>query len=213
MKRSVTIIILMVIIWFAFSSSAYAWLYYSMPEFRGKVIDAETKQPIEGAVAVVLYYKRSTVSLNPGGPSSHVTKARETLTNNKGEFYFPSYSEFLLFSEGTYVDFIFFKPGYMSEEGSFDTGIAGVRIAPEKYFATDVIGKKVEMELFSYEQHKLIKWSGPLGIVGLKKAKTREEKLRTMPSPPTDYTSKELPLFIKFINEEYNNLGIKGGYK
>ena len=30
---------------------------YSKPEFRGRVIDAETKQPIEGAVVVVLYEK------------------------------------------------------------------------------------------------------------------------------------------------------------
>ncbi|KUG24678.1 hypothetical protein ASZ90_005505 [hydrocarbon metagenome] len=205
MKKTVTIIALMVIIWLAFSASGYAWLYYSMPEFRGRVIDAETKQPIEGAVVVVLYYKRSIVSLNPGGPSSHITKARETLTDNKGEFYLPSYSEFLLFSEGTYVDFIFFKPGYMSEVGSFDTGIAGVRIAPEKYFATDVIGKKVEMELFSYEQHKLIKWSGPLGIVGLKKTKTREERRKTRPSTG-GLRADQLPIFFKILDDEYKYL-------
>ena len=200
---------------FLFTSSTYAGLFtYNMPEFRGRVIDAETKQPIEGAVIVVLYYKRSIVSLNPGGPSSHITKARETLTDNKGEFYLPSYSEFLLFSEGTYVDFIFFKPGYMSEEGSFDTGIAGVRIAPEKYFATDVIGKKVEMKLFSYEQHKLIKWDGPLGIVGLKKAKTREDFISGSPDAPSaDYRSNRLPLLFKSINEDRRNRGLEGEIK
>lgn len=211
MKKPVTVIALVIIVWIAVTSSTYAGLFtYNMPEFRGRVIDAETKQPIEGAVAVVLYYKRSTLSLNPGGPSSHVTKARETLTNNKGEFYFPSYSEFLLFSEGTYVDFIFFKPGYMSEEGSFDTGIAGVRIAPEKYFATDVIGKKVEMELFSYERHKLIKWSGPLGIVALERAKTREEKWKAPMVSTGDLNSKDIPLLYKAINEAEKNNQMEG---
>ena len=40
---------------FSLLTSAYSWPIYSKPEFRGRVIDAETKQPIEGAVVVVLY--------------------------------------------------------------------------------------------------------------------------------------------------------------
>ena len=48
---------LMMIVCFSFAPSAYSWLYYSKPEFRGRVIDTETKQPVEGAVVVVLYEK------------------------------------------------------------------------------------------------------------------------------------------------------------
>ena len=48
---------LMMIVCFSFAPSAYSWLYYSKPEFRGRVIDAETKQPVEDAVVVVLYEK------------------------------------------------------------------------------------------------------------------------------------------------------------
>ena len=41
------------------TSQSYAWLIYHKPEFRGKVMDAETKEPIEGAVVVVAYSRRS----------------------------------------------------------------------------------------------------------------------------------------------------------
>jgi len=191
MKRSVTIIILMVIIWFAFSSSAYAWLYYSKPEFRGSVIDAQTKQPIEGAVVVVLYYK---YEFNwPGGGSSVPMNAKETLTDNKGEFYFPPYKTMISpLSGGSYADFIIFKPGYKAIE-------------------KDMIGKEGEVKYV--ERDTLYSYKGPLGLVELEKALTRKERLDTMPSPPTNYTSKEVPILIKILNEEDKNLGLKGEYK
>ncbi len=204
------VLIITVIIFFLFPAiPAHAWPLYSKPEFRGRAVDAETKQPIEGAVVVVLYYKRSTFDLNPGGTSSYVFSAKETLTDNKGEFYFPSYSSLILFSEDAGTKFIFFKPGYMYDIGP--NGMAFRLI--EKYFSSDVVGKDTEIETGSYDDGSYVKWKGPQGIMELKKAKTREEKLRSIPSPPTDYTSKELPIFIRIINEECKNLGLKGEYK
>ena len=40
-------------------SHAFWWMGYHKPEFHGKVIDAETKEPIEGAVVVAVYEKKS----------------------------------------------------------------------------------------------------------------------------------------------------------
>jgi len=203
--RWITAVILMNV----FAAPANAWLIYSKPEFHGRVIDSETKEPIAGAVVVVLYYKRSTFSLNPGGPSSFVTKAKETLTDKQGEFFFHSYSELMWLNEDLGARFIFFKPGYQA-------GYGPSYIAPlltEKYFSAGEIAKEVEIEAGSFDNSSYVKWKGPLGIVELKKARTREEKLRTMPSPPANYTFKELPILIKFINSEINNLGLKGEYK
>lgn len=43
---------------FILNTNSYAsWLIYHKPEFKGMVIDAETKEPIEGAVVVAVYYK------------------------------------------------------------------------------------------------------------------------------------------------------------
>ena len=193
----------------AAAQTSQAAFLYSKPEFCGRVIDSETKEPIAGAVVVILYYKRSTFSLNPGGPSSFVTKAKETLTDKNGEFFFHSYSELMWLNEDVGARFIFFKPGYQA-------GYGPSYIAPlltEKYFSAGEIAKEVEIEAGSFNHSSYVKWKGPLGIVELKKARTREEKLRTMPSPPANYTSKELPILIKFINSEINNLGLKGEYK
>lgn len=187
---------------------------YSKPEFRGRVIDAETKQPIEGAVVVVLYYKRPLVG-GPGGPNAYVFEAKETLTDRKGEFYFPAYSSLLAFTEDAGVKFIFFKPGYMSiTDKAIDTGIAETRIGLDKYLATDIIGKEAEFTLNSFAQGKIVKWKGPLGIVTLVRAKTREDLMRGSPGAPSaDYRSNRLPLLFKAINEDRRNRGLEGDIK
>ena len=182
-------------------SPVQAWLFYSKPEFRGRVIDAETKQPIEGAVVVALYYKQSVVSLNPAGTSAYVFAAKETLTDGKGEFYIPSFSSWMIFTEDVGVSFIFFKPGYMSCYGPTHINTQLV----EKYFSIDVIGKISEIEDGSFEEGNYVKWKGPLGGVELKKTKTREERRKTRPSSG-GLEKVKLPIFLKVLEEEYKYL-------
>src|SRR3989338_7708901 len=97
---------------FLLSSRSFAgWLIYHKPEFKGKVIDAETKEPIEGAVVVVVYNKHTLIS-GPGGGHSSVIKVKETLTDKKGEFYFPSYTTLIQpNSIEDNAEFIIYKPG------------------------------------------------------------------------------------------------------
>lgn len=205
----VFIIIFILLISLAQTSQA-AWLIYSKLEFRGRVIDAETKQPIEGAVVVVLYYKRSTFDLNPGGTSSYVTKVKETLTDKNGEFYFPSYSEFMGFNEDVGARFVFFKPGYMA-------GYGPAYIHPylmEKYFSAVEIGREAEIEAGSFDDSSYVKWKGPVGIMELKSAKTYEDRRLGSPgAPSTDYRSNKLPLLFKAINEDRKNRGLEGEIK
>jgi len=42
------------------TSSEAGWLIYHKPEFKGRVLDTETKEPIEGAVVVVVDRLRKT---------------------------------------------------------------------------------------------------------------------------------------------------------
>jgi len=200
-------IILIVAVAMLFSSvSAHSGLIYSKPEFRGRVIDAETKEPIEGAVVVALYYKQSTVSLNPAGTSAYVFAAKEVLTDGKGEFYIPSFSSWIIFTEDVGVSFIFFKPGYMAiSDRWFETGLGEARIGYDQYLATDVIGKEAELEVYSFKENKQIKWKCRLGIVELKKAKTREERRKTRPSSG-GLEKVNLPIFLKVLEEEYKYL-------
>lgn len=211
MKNRILIALMSIMLIPVFTSQAFAWLIYSKPEFRGRVIDAESKQPIEGAVVVVLYEKWEFGG--PGGGNTLPMDAKETLTDKNGEFYFPAYKTIMgPLSKVSEVSFIIFKPGYMSV-----TRIDGINIPDEKYFSIekDMIGKEGELKYVNTRLYDpdTVTWKGRMGIVELKRTKTREEKLLAIPSPPTDYTSKELPLFIKIINEAGNNLGLKGGYK
>ena len=201
MKKLIILFILMTasINGFLFTTSVHAGgPIYSKPAFRGRIIDAETKEPIEGAVAVVLYNKEPLIG-GPAGVSDYAFRAKEMLTDKKGEFYFPPYSSLLIFTKGTGVDFIFYKPGYMANYGPTNLDA----FLTEKYFSSDVIGKEAEIVK---DYGRPASYKGPLGIVELKKGEHS-------PSTPGDYRSDKLPLLYKAINEDRRNRGYKGEEK
>lgn len=88
-----------------------SWIFYRKPEFKGRVVDIETKAPIEGAVVVAIYKKHT---LNPpAGSYTNVIGVKETLTDKNGRFDFPSYTTLIhpLSYSGNCV-FLIYKPGY-----------------------------------------------------------------------------------------------------
>ena len=196
MKKIILLIVVMAIIGFVITSSAHTWPFYSKPAFRGRVIDAETKEPIEGAVVVVLYYKCFLIG-NPGGPNPHIIKAKELLTDEKGEFYFPSYFALTPFSKDDGANFIFYKPGYKSI-----SRVKGINIPPETYLSIekDMIGKEGEIQ--NKDMYGDIEtWKGVLGIVELEKAITREDRRISVPSR-SSLKAEQLPILFKMIQEE-----------
>lgn len=189
-------------------SPAHAWLFYSKPEFRGRVIDSETKQPMEGVVVVVLYNKWEFSG--PGGGNTFPMDAREMLTDKNGDFYFPAYRTMIgPLSRSSEVSFIIFKPGYLSA-----TRIAGIEMPDERYFTIEKskLGREGEIEYVDRWDRTHI-YKGQLGIVGLKKAKTFEERSKGTPYRPTGYTSKDLPLLFKAVNNDRKERGLEGEIK
>jgi hypothetical protein len=130
-----------------------------------------------------------------GGSVIHILDAKEIMTDNKGEFYFPSYTAFTPFWSEHFTGFLIYKPGW---QGFAQSGLDGPMT--EKFFSTDVIGK--EGEIRSGQDH----WKGPLGVMELKKG----EKI---PSAPIGYRSDKLPLLFKAINEERKRLRLEGEEK
>lgn len=196
-----TVIIIIILIISLSQTSQAAWLIYGKPEFRGRIIDAETKEPIEGVVVVVVY-KDHTIVGGPGGGGTSVIKAKETLTDKKGEFYFPAYTTLMgpNFKE-SYVNFIIFKPG------SSDYSPALNLYTREKFFSVDVIGKTGEIHDDTILNGET--WKGVLGVVEMKKAKTYDERRMAVPSTPDDYTSKELPFLFKAIRDDRKERGLE----
>lgn len=80
----------------------------SLAAYQGWVVDAETKEPLQGAVALIEWIEAGTfMSLTTG-------YSAETLTDENGYFSIPNYGRsFNLFqSDNPLVRFIIFKSGY-----------------------------------------------------------------------------------------------------
>jgi len=81
-------------------------------EYRGKVIDTETKVPIEGAAVLVVY---KTEQYGLAGSVAHFEDAQEVLTDKNGEFIIRSKRIItfrVLSGWERYPQFNIFKPGY-----------------------------------------------------------------------------------------------------
>lgn len=205
MKPIRFIILVMLLFSFTATRSEAGWLIYHKPEFRGKVIDAETKEPIEGAVVVVAYFK---YTIGIAGRDTSVIKTKETLTDKNGGFYFPAYTTVIQPLSGVdKVEFIIYKPGY----GSFPNYqvAPSFKMTDQEGFFSRGIGGTGEL---SGTVNTIVKVS--FGIVELPKLKTRKERLMAMPSWPTespgDKRAMELPLLYKAIIEEDKGLGLRG---
>ncbi len=84
----------------------------SFGPYYGKVIEAETKEPIEGAAVLVVFY---TEEYGPAGAITRYADALETLTDKNGEFKFPRHRITLfrpLQGWDRYGYFTIFKPSY-----------------------------------------------------------------------------------------------------
>lgn len=103
--------------------------------------------------------------------------------------------------------FIIYKPGYVQGGHASAPGPFPI----EKFFSIDVIGKEGVLLDDTFPNTK--PWKGILGIVELKRAKTREEISQETPLLPYKFRSKELPLLFKAINENRRNRGYKGEEK
>jgi hypothetical protein len=157
--------------------------------FSGKVIDAETKEPIEGAVVVVKWNKR-VITGSPGGPATFLQEVKETLTNKDGEFYIEEYHGFTInpLAKIKNPEFLIFKPGYCAFPTTFVFIPACHEMKPkENYYEALVKGGT---------------------LIELPKLKTRDDRIKAKPGPfgqkKGDWEKQKL--LIKAIREEWQYL-------
>jgi hypothetical protein len=84
--------------------------YRSLAPFKGKVIDADTKEPIQGAAVLAVYY---FTAYGIAGANSYLEDGQETLTDENGEFELPRTRRWFVLHRG-YPEgkIIIFKPNY-----------------------------------------------------------------------------------------------------
>ena len=184
-------------------SLIFAWVVLITPNalskdmtYRGKVIDADTKEPIEGA-AVVVYWDKAWQTIS--GESTELKEVKEILTDKNGEWSIegpkgkehdphPYLSFFLLLSYTREPRFIIFKPEYCSWPGGFSIAACREKIKPG---GTGEImeGKTIELPKLP----KLMK---------------REEILMSLPGPimGEGFLEKQKE-FIRLINEQSRRFG------
>jgi hypothetical protein len=175
MKKSILIIICILIF---LPGCLYAVRYDGT--YRGKVIDADTREPIEGVVVLGVWYKEhSTVA----GAVHEFYDARETVTDKNGEFELSGMG-LTTFVEPMHI--LIFKAGY-------------------EYIGTAPWGGLKKGFLLS----KIVKWEGNKPIIPLKKL-TMEERRKKLgpPSPPSEAPKEKIKLILKEINKDRAEQGL-----
>ena len=168
--------------------------------FKGRVIDADTKEPIEGAVVVASWDKAiATIA----GESTTLKDVKECLTNKKGEWSIsgprgrndwpiPYLSLFIPYTREP--EFIVFKPGYCSWPNGFSIDACRSRIK--------ITGDKE-------------KRIGEGGTLELPKLTSREDRIRaqSLQLPLGPGALEKMKELIRLKNEERRSLGLDEVYK
>jgi len=194
-KRSKMKIFFLAVSVFLFVAATNAFsadfLYHSDGPYKGKVIDLETGEPIEGAVVAGVWVLE--FNFTP------FCDAKETVTDKNGEFILPKASCFTLWplAEMTRLDIIVFKPGFLAYPP------LGATFEERKARMPGLTGD----EFKNKNQYNIIK---------LGKPKTKEERQLTYDHASGPFTLnealKKLPILLRLVNEEGKNLGLKGEY-
>jgi hypothetical protein len=165
--------------------------------FKGKVIDADTKEPIEGAAVVAVWGEETTT---PTATHSRLKDVKEVLTDKNGEWLImgPKGGEvgnikaIISVLTGTYFTlppaFIVFKPGYCSWPERFGIEVCKQRMKPFS------VGEGETLELPTLTR--------------------REDRLKALPSPiekegdrKKEFYKKQ-KILLRLIDDERRFLGI-----
>jgi hypothetical protein len=172
MKRVLSVAILNILMVLTTFTCAYG-IRYDGP-YSGRVIDADTRAPVEGVVVLGVW---NTEQITPGGAVHTFHDARETVTDKNGEFEIPGMG-FMILSNVTPMDVLIFKAGYEH-----------IGMGPWESLKKDLILRKK------------IKWEGTKAIIPLKKLTMEERKKRVMGKE--NIPAEKQKFLIKELNKEY----------
>lgn len=183
--------LLVVILTLGWGVHALAPSSYGAEAYRGTVIDAETKAPLEGAVVVVIWYKKPLITMD--GPQ-YFHKATEALTDAEGKFSVDAspgmnWNPFrrVLKDPEIYPAVVIYKPGY----GPFPEAQVSPTSETEAKQAMLRDGAVVELRTLK-TKNELRRFTGPASMVGVSIA-------------PQD----RIPNLMRLINVQRRSLGLE----
>ncbi|TSK05052.1 MAG: hypothetical protein FPO08_16200 [Geobacter sp.] len=176
------VIVLLCLIMILLSSGCVTYFGYDGP-YEGKVIDKDTRQPIEGAVVHGTWVKSIP---GPGGASSSYYDSREVLTDKNGNFKIEGVG-LLIFSNMEEMEVNVFKAGYEQWQSYWSS--------PKR--------SKISAQY--------VEWEGNKAIFKLRRMTFEERKNRVVSSPST-VGSKQGNAGIRLFLLEENKENIELGY-
>ncbi|PJA83522.1 MAG: hypothetical protein CO147_01295 [Nitrospirae bacterium CG_4_9_14_3_um_filter_44_28] len=172
--------LLLLIVLTAFTGCAVVHTY---GPYYGKVINSETKEPLEGVAVLAVYY---TEQHGPAGSVKHYADAQETVTDKNGEFKIPANTATTfrpLQSFEPWAWFAIFKPGYgcyPKHKGVKPMFVPNGTLPDDQYV-----------------------------IIELPKLKTKEERVENQRCEPVLIPKDKYRRFLNIINYERIDLGLE----
>jgi hypothetical protein len=148
--------------------------------YKGRVIDAETGTPIEGVVALGVWYKELP---SPGGTVGSYYDAQETVTDKNGDFEIKGQGLQIL-STVSGMNILVFKAGYQY-------------IGPGLWYSLKFDGGLLRNKA---------KWEKDRAIIPIKRLTTEERNKRHVDKEMLPDNKQHL--LIKELNKEYKEIGI-----
>jgi hypothetical protein len=176
-KKYLTITVIIVVLFVAFvviSQSPFS--------YKGKVVDADTGEPVKGAVVMLIWYRNHAFS------GSDYFKSRETLTDKSGMFYLKGRCKinFVPITRVGEPHLHIFKGGY-------------------KYFMNPWV-----LSVFKEDyMKKMVNFEGNLIIFKLKKLLKIKERKRNIPHISSEVPYEKRKLFMDERNREEKQLGLE----
>lgn len=153
--------------------------------YRGRIIDLESGEPLEGVVVLGVWYKEGAT---PGGAIWQYYDAREAVTDKNGEFSIPGQG-LLVVSNLLPMRPIIFKAGYKYLEFFWD-----------KESLNDVRACGVK-----------VTWDGEIPVIPLRKLSSEERRKITFspPGPPSDAPYEKVKFYLKERNKDRIERGLQ----
>ena len=204
MRNLYRVVLIFLLQFFCAVPICHAGVTFHKPAYHGKIIDHETKEPLEG-VAVVALYRTTDYFIRP---ATKRIGAQETLTDENGMFTIPSYKAFVSpLARAVDTSFIIFKPGYSSvPEMRFSKvyPLANCSTLKPFYFAPKCSLDSILRQKIGSKQEVIInlrtgeKTTINNGIVELVKLETIEEQIRASLFSVPDFN---LPILKRIMAE------------
>lgn len=171
--------------------------------YRGRVIDADTREPLEGVVVLGTWDREI---ITPGGAVHKYYNAMETVTDKNGDFEIKGLG-LLVLNNVIPMDVLIFKAGYEYDSGSWKGLKSRGWKGSEESYDPD-LKSKVTRPVF--DQKMKVIWAGDRAIIPLRKL-TMEERRKSAtfpPAPSIQAPEEKVRIMMDEIQKERKERGL-----